>query len=136
MLSVDKYSRTPIYEQIIDGVMELIAGGEYRSGDQLPSVRALSQELSVNPNTLQKAYAELERMGLCHSVPGNGRFISPGAADIVREHKRGHLEAVARLTAELKRAGIPLEEIIACVRQSYGNAPEGVQKEDRHDHGQ
>jgi GntR family transcriptional regulator len=74
MFQIDRFGRTPIYEQIIDQTQRLIASGILKEGDQLPSVRVLSQELSVNPNTLQKAYSELERRGLCVSAPGNGRL--------------------------------------------------------------
>lgn len=80
MFTIDKYSRVPIYEQIIEQVEMHIALGDLAPESLLPSVRSLSVELSVNPNTLQKAYAELERRGLCYSVPGNGCFISPGRA--------------------------------------------------------
>lgn len=76
MFQIDRSGRTPIYEQIIDQTQRLIASGLLKEGDQLPSVRVLSQELSVNPNTLQKAYSELERRGLCVSAPGNGRFVT------------------------------------------------------------
>lgn len=129
MLTVDRMSRKPIYEQVVDGVEELVARGAYAAGDQLPSVRALAVNLAVNPNTLQKAYAELERMGLCRSAPGSGRFIAPEAADIVRARRRGRLEAVARLTAELRQAGVSVEEIVGCVRQAYGGPAEGRKEE-------
>ena len=72
LLTVDKYSRIPIYEQIVEQVEMHVALGDLAPEDQLPSVRALSVELSVNPNTLQKAYTELERRGLCYTVPGSG----------------------------------------------------------------
>jgi GntR family transcriptional regulator len=124
MLSVDKMSRKPIYEQIIEGVEELIARGEFTAGDQLPSVRTLAVQLAVNPNTLQKAYAELERRGLCRSVPGSGRFIAPEAGEAVRALRHGRLAELASMTQELRRSGVPLNEILECVRQSYGG-PEG-----------
>lgn len=73
MFQIDRFGRTPIYEQIIDQTQRLILSGALNAGDQLPSVRTLSRELSINPNTLQKAYAELERRGICISAPGNGR---------------------------------------------------------------
>lgn len=120
MLSVDKMSRKPIYEQIIEGVEELIARGEFTAGDQLPSVRTLAVQLAVNPNTLQKAYAELERRGLCRSAPGSGRFITPEAGEAVRALRHGRLAELSSMTQELRRSGVPLNEILECVRQSYG----------------
>ena len=67
-LQIDKFSRTPIYEQVIDGIEREILTGELKPNSPVASVRALSVQFSVNPNTLQKAYTELERRGLCYSV--------------------------------------------------------------------
>ena len=72
MFRIDGMSRTPVYEQIIEQVEKLITLGIMSPGDQLPSVRSLSIELSVNPNTIQKAYSELDAKGIAHSVPGRG----------------------------------------------------------------
>ena len=83
MFQIDRFGRQPIYEQIIEQVEQFVASGAFRPEDQLPSVRALSQTLSANPNTLQKAYAELERRGVTVSVPGSGRYISKDAPRIV-----------------------------------------------------
>ena len=85
LFQIDKFGRTPIYEQIIQQAERLIASGVWKPDDQIPSVRTMSQELSINPNTLQKAYAELERSGISYSVPGNGRFVSRDAPRIVGE---------------------------------------------------
>ena len=79
MFNIDKMSRTPLYEQLIEQFESCILSGDIGEDGKLPSVRYLSQHLNINPNTLQRAYAEIERRGLCYSVPGNGRFISPDA---------------------------------------------------------
>ena len=63
-LSIDLKDRRPIYEQLIDQIMDLVLHGVMQPGEQLPSVRALAGELAINPNTIQKAYAELERQGI------------------------------------------------------------------------
>ena len=76
MFSIDRYSPIPIYEQLIAQFERLILVGILTPNEMLPSVRALSQELSVNPNTIHKAYAELERRGLSQTAPGTGRFIT------------------------------------------------------------
>ncbi len=70
MISVDNFSRIPVYQQIIDEIKEDIIVGVLSPGEQLSSVRELSIGLSINPNTVQKAYIELERQGLIYSVPG------------------------------------------------------------------
>lgn len=125
MFTVDKYSRVPIYEQIIAQVEMHIALGDLAPEGLLPSVRSLSVELSVNPNTLQKAYAELERRGLCYSVPGNGRFISPDAAEKLRASRQGLLVDIAEKTGQLAQAGIPLAEIVSAVTRAYQEAKQG-----------
>ena len=120
MFQIDRFGRTPIYEQIIDQTQRLIASGILKEGDQLPSVRALSQELSVNPNTLQKAYSELERRGLCVSAPGNGRFVTADAFRLVGEGMKERLEELKRIAEELCAAGLPVEQVLHAVNTVYG----------------
>lgn len=120
MFQIDRFGRTPIYEQIIDQTQRLIASGILKEGDQLPSVRALSQELSVNPNTLQKAYSELERRGLCVSAPGNGRFVTADAVRLVGEGFQERLEELRKIAEELCAAGIPVEQVLHAVNAAYG----------------
>lgn len=120
MFQIDRFGRTPIYEQIIDQTQRLIASGLLKEGDQLPSVRVLSQELSVNPNTLQKAYSELERRGLCVSAPGNGRFVTANAFRLVGEGLKGRLDEITNIAAELCAAGLPLEQVLDAVNAAYG----------------
>jgi len=119
MFQIDRFGRTPIYEQIIDQTQRLILSGVLKAGDQLPSVRSLSQELSINPNTLQKAYGELERRGICVSAPGNGRFVTNDALRVVGECMERQLEEIERICAELHAAGIPLERTLETVKAAY-----------------
>lgn len=77
MFELDVRSRKPIYEQLMDRIRSLIVSRALAPDEQLPSVRVLSSQLTVNPNTIQKAYRELEREGYIYSVPGKGSFISP-----------------------------------------------------------
>ena len=120
MFQIDRFGRTPIYEQIIDQTQRLIASGILKEGDQLPSVRMLSQELSVNPNTLQKAYSELERRGLCVSAPGNGRFVTADAFRLVGEGMKERLGEIRRVAEELCAAGMPIERVLESVNAAYG----------------
>ena len=120
MFQIDRFGRTPIYEQIIDQTQRLIASGLLKEGDQLPSVRVLSQELSVNPNTLQKAYSELERRGLCVSAPGNGRFVTADAFRIVGEGLKERLEEIRHIAEELCAAGLPFEQVLSAINAAYG----------------
>lgn len=120
MFQIDKYGRTPIYEQIIEQAERLIATGALKADEQLPSVRSLAGELSVNPNTLQKAYAELERRGLCASVPGNGRFVTKDAAGIVGGRRKALLDEVKTLSGKMSEAGVPMDDVLHAVRSAYG----------------
>lgn len=135
MISVDKLSSTPIYEQVITQVQRLIALDVLKDGDLLPSVRTLSQQLTVNPNTLQKAYAELERRGLCYTVPGSGRYIAPNARSIVQKNKREQLADLSAAVSSLAESGLPLDDVLDHVRNSYAAALEKAEKEDTHDTG-
>ena len=80
MIKIDYRDARPIYEQIVDGVENLALRGALPAGSQLPSVRQLAMELSINPNTIQRAYAELERRGVIYSAKGRGNFISDDTA--------------------------------------------------------
>ena len=76
MFTIDLTSRVPIYEQIYQKITELALTGTLKENSQLPSVRTLAKDARVNPNTVAKAYQELERRGIIYSVPGRGSFIS------------------------------------------------------------
>lgn len=119
MFEIDKHGRTPIYEQVVSRVEQLVAAGIYEADMQLPSVRNLSAQLSVNPNTLQKAYAELERRGICYTVPGSGRFICADAKNVLSKSRLKNLERISSLCAELKAVGIPKEDILMAVDKAY-----------------
>ena len=75
-MKIDPSSHVPIYLQIADGVRAAVAAGVYRPGEVLPSLRAMAIEIHVNPNTVQRAYDELEREGLIYSQRGRGLFVA------------------------------------------------------------
>lgn len=107
MFSIDKLSRTPIYEQLIAQFERCILSGDIGADGQLPSVRFLSQTLSINPNTLQRAYAEIERRGLCYTVPGNGRYIAKDAVEKLTAMANERTAEFETLSRELKERGVP-----------------------------
>ena len=76
MYQLDLQSRTPIYQQLKEKILRLIMAGAIGPGDPLPSVRVMARELGINPNTVAKAYQDLEKSGLIYSVAGKGSFIS------------------------------------------------------------
>lgn len=119
MFQIDRLGRQPIYEQIIEQTELMIASGVLKPGDQLPSVRTLSQTLSANPNTLQKAYAELEREGITSSAPGNGRFIGKDARELIKARMLSLLGDIEHLSAKLHVAGIDKQQALDAVEKGY-----------------
>lgn len=119
MFSIDIMSRIPVYEQLINQVQENILLGILKPGDKMISVRNLSMELSVNPNTIQKTYTELDRLGLITTVPGKGSFISQDALDLVSSLSREKLEDVRHLIEEVKKAGVTRKELVDLIEEIY-----------------
>ena len=119
MFQINIFNRKPIYEQLIDQTERLILTGILTEEEQLPSVRSLSVELFVNPNTIQKAYAELDRRGLTYVIPGRGNFVSAQAKEKIRQMKLSQMGAFAMSVRELAMAGIRKEEVIQCVEEAY-----------------
>ena len=119
MIIIDKSSHIPIYEQIVARIEKLIERGVLKNGDKIPAVRTLAQELTVNPNTVQKAYTDLESAGITESVRGVGRFVSENALQIItarRNERRQRLYDTLRRFYEL---GIDKSEIFEVVRKIY-----------------
>ena len=129
MFTLDRFGRTPIYEQLIEQVERRILDGTLRPRDALPSVRTLSMSLGINPNTLQKAYTELERRGVCAGVPGSGRYVTEEAKQLVTGGRRSKMSTLERLVRELALAEIPLKEVLACVEEAYQSAAAAREEE-------
>ena len=112
MVHLDYRDARPIYTQIIDGFKEQISTGVLQSGDKLPSVRELAAELAINPNTIQRAYGELETEGYVYSVSGRGSFVAgtdSGQAQRIRELT----EQLKPLLEELKALGYTQQSLEA-----------------------
>ena len=112
MIVLDFQDSRPIYEQIVEKYKTLILKGVLAPDEQMPSVRRLAMELSINPNTIQRAYAELERQGFLYTVKGRGNFVSGNSELLLmkKEELRRRLEA---LLAEADELGISREELLA-----------------------
>ena len=121
MFVVDVMSRVPVYEQIIKQVKEQVLTGILKEGDKLPSVRSLSVKLSINPNTIQKAYPELDRRQLIITVPGKGSFISEKAIEVVGANSREKMTELNKIIRELALAGVTKEEIINNIEEVFNN---------------
>ena len=129
MISLNYRDSRPIYEQIKDGLRKLIVTGALRTGEKLPSVRALATQLSINPNTIQRAYNELEGEGYIYSVPGKGSFAA-GNAGADEARRKELLEKLRELAAELKYLGVTGEELAALVSEAPEISGQNREKEE------
>ncbi|MDR0424830.1 MAG: GntR family transcriptional regulator [Clostridiales Family XIII bacterium] len=112
MFQPDLRSRKSIYEQIVDNFREAILSGLMKPDEKLPSVRDLSKTLTVNPNTIQKAYRELERQGYVYTSPGLGTFVEKAEARKPDGTRKTELiETMSSCIAELQYLGLNADEI-------------------------
>lgn len=119
MYQIDNQSRIPVYEQITEQTERYILTGIFRSSDQLQSVRSLSLELRLNPNTVQRAYTELDHKGLIYTITGVGSYISEDALDILKGEMRGKLLKLFPQLKELALSGIQKSEMIELIDSVY-----------------
>ena len=112
MIHLDHRDSRPIYEQIADNFRRQIRSGILCHGDKLPSVRELSTQLTINPNTIQRAYRELETEGWIISVPGKGSFVCKSQTPAENDTKK-LLESFDDIVRQLNDAGIPSSDLVA-----------------------
>ena len=111
MIHLDYRDSRPIYEQVKDSLRRLMVTGVLAPGDKLPSVRSMASQLSINPNTIQRAYAELESEGYVVSVTGKGSFVAEG--DTQNTARKAELAGKLKpLLEELKSLGVTSEELL------------------------
>ena len=115
MINLNFRASTPIYEQVKEHFRSLILSGVLPEGYKMPSVRELASELAINPNTIQRAYRELEQEGCICSVPGKGSFVCDMDQAIIA--RRQELKAdFVKLVQELKALGLEEEELIGMLK--------------------
>lgn len=112
MIIIDYTDRRPIYEQIVERFQSLVLCGVLEKNAALPSVRSLAMELSINPNTIQRAYMELERRGVIYTVKGKGNFVADTQA-VLTLREREVREEAGKLVQKAKEAGITKEAFLA-----------------------
>ena len=122
MINLDYRDARPIYLQICDGYRDQILSGVLQQGDRLPSVRELATQLTINPNTIQRAYRELELQGWVASIPGKGSFVA-GIPGDTENQQEALLEELDRLCARLRALGVSRQTIIQRLEQG-GNDQE------------
>ena len=118
---IDPASRQPIYRQLAGQIREAIATGRLGCEEQLPSVRELSRQLVVNPNTIARVYLELEREGILNTRPGRGVFVARPRGDLTRKARRERLvQALDGVLTEAVHLGFTGEEVSALVAERLG----------------
>lgn len=120
MININFRDSRPIYEQVRDGFRDLIISGALRPGEKLPSVRELATSLTINPNTIQRAYRELEADGYIESVTGKGSFVSlpHNAISARKEELTGQFMS---LISDLRAVGVSEKELISLVEKGVNN---------------
>lgn len=117
MINLNHYNKTPIYQQIIEQILAQIACGALGRDQQLPTVRQLAKELGVNPNTVVKAYSELELNGYIYSLQGRGSFVKAGPQD--DEFVQAKLDEFKEIVSILMRFGILKQDLISITHEIY-----------------
>lgn len=124
MILLDYKDSRPIYEQVSEKLKELMICGALEQDSQLPSVRTMATDLSINPNTIQRAYAELERQGFIYSVKGKGSFVADTAS--IRSLKSDEMKKTLKdWVSEAKRAGLTEEEAHGWVTEAWTKEQSG-----------
>ncbi|KAB3533493.1 GntR family transcriptional regulator [Alkaliphilus pronyensis] len=115
MFELDLRSRLPIYEQLIEKMKQLIISEVLKPDEQLPSVRALAQQLTINPNTIQKAYRELEREGFIYTIQGKGNFVASVIESKYTEKKNALKKELIKILSEAMYIGMSRDEILQLI---------------------
>ena len=102
MITIDYKDRRPLYQQLMEKIEELALNGLIQADEQLPSVRSLAVELAINPNTIQRAYGELEKKGIVYSVPGRGSFLAASQEALLSQSREVILRELAQLIDRAK----------------------------------
>ena len=118
MIFIDYQNRKPIYEQSVERFQMLIIKGVMEADSKMPSVRSLATELSINPNTIQKAYTILEQQGYIYPVKGRGNFVSGNQA-LKEQQKTAFFEKLKTLIKEAKELDIPKELCLQKTKEFY-----------------
>ena len=121
-LHISTEDGVPIYLQIVNQVKYLVAAGRLAPGEEIPPIRALAEQLVINPNTVAKAYHELEREGVVTKRHGSGTFISDNGSPLARrERLRILTQRIDALVTDARHMDVPLDEVIDLLRDRHSN---------------
>src|SRR6478609_11560858 len=117
-LRIDAQDGVPIYLQICNQVKHLVAAGRLAPGEELPPIRSLAEQLVINPNTVARAYLELEREGVVNKRHGSGTYVSDNGSPLKRAERRKLIcQRVDALLAEARHLELELEELVGIIRE-------------------
>lgn len=119
MFQLDYMDHRPLYEQIKEKMKALIISGVLKPNERVPSVRDLAQSLTINPNTIQKAYKDLELEGYIYSVRAKGSYVTPLNRKINQARKGDLILEVDKLVSELAYMNTPKEQLISRIEEIY-----------------
>ncbi len=119
LITIDYKDRRPIYQQLMEKIEELAMQGLILPDEQLPSVRSLAVELAINPNTISRAYVELEKKGVTYSVPGRGSFLAASQSAMQAAGREQNRRELARVIERARGCGIGKEEFLAEAARIY-----------------
>lgn len=119
MLQLNPKDHTPIYEQIKEQLKTMIVSGVLKPDDKIPSVRELAQMLTINPNTIQKAYKELELEGFIYSVRGKGSFVTAQDKNLRNIRQQDLLTDLEKTVRELMYIQVPYQQVISLIEKIY-----------------
>lgn len=119
MITVDYKDKRPIYEQLAANISEMALSGELKPDEQLSSVRQLAVAMSINPNTIARAYGELERRGVIYSVAGKGSFINSDLSAVADEQTKKAEDKLRLFIREAKKSGVKKERIFEIAGEEY-----------------
>ncbi|WP_394140313.1 GntR family transcriptional regulator [Cytobacillus oceanisediminis] len=129
MFELDVRSRKPIYEQLVERLKELIITEVLKADEQLPSVRMLAQQLTINPNTIQKAYRELESQSYIYSIKGKGSFVSPATLKQNSEKIVKVKHELSKLISEALYLGITADELFKMIKEIETTVGGGIESD-------
>ncbi len=112
MINLDYQSRTPIYEQIVNEIERFVVLGILKPNEQISSIREMATNLGINPNTVKKAYEELENRGTIITISTKGSFIADKTDDVFKRKIKEKINAIKQEICELEKMGVTKEEIL------------------------
>lgn len=126
MFDLDLKSRLPIYEQLVEKLKQLIVSDVLTAHEQLPSVRQLANQLTINPNTIQKAYRELEQLGYIYSLPGKGSFVSTVQENSNPQRLKEIKDHIELLLSEAIFLGLDKKILLQIIENAYDQKKGGL----------